>query len=693
MTKGLLRCVIGVLVVVAVVGVPQIDLGIAVRLSAAGAAVSLAVVDALVAHVRVLKRSHITAALTQIPPRRAYTLQQLAGDQRVVARGEAEAFALAITVPSQVRQRVVERLTPSQRTLHQRVTVEGRVPRQVARRLEIRPAVNVPRQLMRVGVPSATAAGERVVSPSGAGEPLPELSIAPGEGSEPADSHALRAIPFPVIVPTKGDLHDNFAVYDGEGHRLQTLTYPEYLRFVAGVLRMLLMQAYATHSGLPAAAMFVEHRALLELMHRGVTTQTGAPLPAQGRGRPSRVFRRTGKVRARPTEGELEEQARIAGLIELGPERLLAKLDTGTHQDNADVRRALDAWPVEDLLASLSNAKSLRLAAELVRKLRDNYAIVAYVPCDAQGRFLVSYEQTIVPRLAAPTSIRMRIKSYLRMLLGARPIDLAITLVNAGSSQSYHTLVSGTDGMYLRSQRIEDPDSVLSQTAENAPTKPYIRFRPRRGQSYAHFYSRFFPPTPAGRTTPRLHVYFLETPPGALFRACIASLSCFVLVWLVGVFASLNGDPGTDAPAFLLVFPAVAAAWLGFEAPKDRLFEGTLVSRLSLVGTTATSIVASGLYMGRTAKATNTSTFLHWINMHLPRGASLLWVTTASWALLTFVALLNAAYTTYMCLVRAWEFGYLSSRPIANGFVQEKVGGDGRLDRPRRMESSTRWVH
>ncbi len=65
---------------------------------------------------------------------------------------------------------------------------------------------------------------------------------------------------------------------------------------------------------------------------------------------------------------------------------------------------------------------------------------------------------------------------------------------------------------------------------------------------------------------------------------------------------SRTPDLGSDAPAFLLVFPGVAASWIGFDAPAHRLFEDSLRARLSLALTALLSVAASGLFILNTAK-------------------------------------------------------------------------------------------
>jgi hypothetical protein len=143
-----------------------------------------------------------------------------------------------------------------------------------------------------------------------------------------------------------------------------------------------------------------------------------------------------------------------------------------------------------------------------------------------------------------------------------------------------------------------------------------------------------------------------------VFRAGIASIAATVLIWLIAFVSSRTPDPGTDVPAFLLVFPAVAAAWLGFDSGGRRLLEGTLASRMSLSLTAMCSIAGSGLFMIFKAK-------LGYLDGRNPFDMSVLGNSSLSWTILTLVSGLNALTITYLYFVRVWEFSTLSSRDDA----------------------------
>jgi hypothetical protein len=293
----------------------------------------------------------------------------------------------------------------------------------------------------------------------------------------------------------------------------------------------------------------------------------------------------------------------------------------------------------------------LRFAAEFVEKLTIHYATVIPVRPSETGRFAVTSTQTIIPRMKLSTR---RVRAFFETALGARPVDVTIPVATAGRCQSYHLRMAGPAGTYLGKQELIGSEHVLATRAHDAPTSPYFRFRRRLGQPYAHFYTRFFPSVETNGAKPEVRLTFLETPPGSIFRAAVTAMATAALIWLVGVLAFPGGQAASDVPAFLLVFPAAAAAWLGIEAPTGRLFEGTLASRLHLLLTAVVSIAASGVFMAFKK--------LPGLHAQLPHHISILGVRQWPWAVLVAVALLDAAVAIYQCGMDVWAFNHLSSR-------------------------------
>jgi hypothetical protein len=516
--------------------------------------------------------------------------------QRVAGRirlsaRQARVFALAILEPAELRQRVAERYIPAQRTLSQEVTVEAQLP---SRLLSLKDDNNHPATIGR----------------------------------------AEASVLFPVLVLPKGALTDNLEVYNSGAARIPLLSYREYLQLTAGILRLFLCLAYGI-SAHDRSSQF--------------------PPPVSGT--------------AEDNVGHLEHRA-LCEIIKRA-------------QANADVKRTRGVSPVTseansvaELLEKLpvDDAKRvyLRLAAALVRKLSLHYALVASTLFDGDGRLFIRYQRTLIPELelspdddeerkpSRPERATRRLKGWLRTLFGARPVNVTVSLDNAWTCQSYHIRVEAPEGLYLARQEFVASKQYIGETdpplrAKNAPTPVHYRFRRRLGQSYAHFYGRFFPTPIEGQRRPNVQLDFFEVPPGSDFRAGIAGLASFGLVWLVGFVMSRTNDPGTDAPAFLLVFPGVAASWLGFDAPAHRLFEGTLAARLSLALTTLISVTASGLFiLNRSGISRFSGT--------LPFRSSILGVDKWSWAALTFIAFFNVIYMIYRWLRQAWLFKHLAER-------------------------------
>ena len=217
--------------------------------------------------------------------------------------------------------------------------------------------------------------------------------------------------------------------------------------------------------------------------------------------------------------------------------------------------------------------------------------------------------------------------------------------------------MTGTDGLFLIEQQAINMKKTERMHAIDGPTIPYLRFRKRLGQAHAHFYARYFPEQPEEGEQPMVRFRYAEMPPGSIFSAVVASLAGFLLIWIIGAVNSVVTDPGTDAPAFLLAFPAIAAAWLGFEAPTRRLLEGTLAARVSLSLTAIQSIAATALFMLHKGLSDQIE---RW--PHLPAGMSLLGVSDIAWLALLVVALINCSFMVYRYAVAVHEYSLFSSR-------------------------------
>ncbi|MEV4711366.1 hypothetical protein [Micromonospora sp. NPDC049374] len=574
--------------------------------------------------------SHRETYIWDLPDHQVNILRRSAGQALAASRqSEADAerariFTSAIIFPANVRQRLTERYEPGQRTLIQQVSIDVQLHPRVVMKL-LHPGLkngqndrNIP--LQRFGEASPKANEQE------------HWGQASGPGSQ---DHSM--ILFPILVPRKGELVDNLHVRAADGSELPVLSYRQYLQLVARSLRTLLDIAYSgdISEQSRSEAFEAEQLALRAIM------------------------RRTKKEAIDPSSTEVNrDQSGVNAL------RNLAKKKNG---------------------ATVQNHAAISLAVELVNKLSSHYAVVAAIPCPPEGKFVISYERMMTPSLAlAPISdgILSWLKARARLLLGSRPVDFTVTLDNACTTQSYHLFIDAQDGVFVGVQESDDLVAYLNahwrskqQKAEEdhvlePSPPPYYRFRRRAGQRYAHFYARFFPAPMSGlakgEKIPEVRFRFYEVPPGSVFRAVITATAAALLIWLIGFVTSRKPDPGTDVPAFLLVFPAVAAAWLGFDGQPRRLIEGTLAARISLVATVLCSIAACGLFMIFKAG-------LPYLQWELPVGLSILGITSTAWGLLCLTSLANASTVIYAYLARTWEFMHLSNRPDSFGGAKENI--------------------
>lgn len=452
---------------------------------------------------------------------------------------------------------------------------------------------------------------------------------------------------LPLLVIPKGSFNDNLETYGRDGEKIPVLSYREYLQVVAKLLRIFLCLAY------------------------GVTSEEGW----------RQVVSRAGGKPLEENVSHLEHQA-LREIIKRAPANITVKKVLGISpvSPEADaIARHIEALEVPD-----EGAVYLNLTGALIRKLSLHYALVASMVSDQNGRLLVTYRRTLIPELdLAPRANEMlrrqddrlstrvvnrlmQARAWLAILFGARPISVTVFLDNSWTCKSYHVRVDAPEGLYLSSQKLIASRKYLQTMAKDAPTPPHYRFRRRLGQSYAHFYGRFFPSPLRGERRPKLRLEFYEIPPGSVFRATVASGASLVLVWLVGFVMSRTRSTGTDAPAFLLVFPGLVASWLGFDAPSGRLFEGTLAARLSLILTTVISVSASGLFVMNTSGLSlfygSLPTGTHAFGGPPNAGFSVLGITKWSWAVLVVIALVNTIYMTYRWLCISWRFKHFSER-------------------------------
>lgn len=237
--------------------------------------------------------------------------------------------------------------------------------------------------------------------------------------------------------------------------------------------------------------------------------------------------------------------------------------------------------------------------------------------------------------------------------MAPRPVELLIDIENARTCQSYHLEVTNTDGLYLLDQTAVDFGDTEKAHATAAPTPPHLRFRERLGQPHAHFYARYFPEVPVANERPRVRFRYEEVPPGSLFRATVAAVTGFFVVWVAGLIASSGSKPDATAVVVLLLVPSIAAGWLGFAIQHRRLLEGTLASRAILGVTAAASLISAALYLvGDGSSAWG----------RLPYDASILGVSDVLWAVIVMAQAITAGFATYRYGLRVMQFSYYAAR-------------------------------
>lgn len=409
----------------------------------------------------------------------------------------------------------------------------------------------------------------------------------------------------------KGVLYDNLMVQDANGNVLPSLSHREYRLLAAMTLRSLFRAAFPPHSRIPEAALVAERAGLVEILR-------------------------------------------------------FARAEGG---DEQPAPRSDSATELRDLLESIVELEGdrtfLMLAAELVWQLSQSYALVAVVPGRANngGRFIMRYNRTLVPnlRIAARWGLRGT-KDRLRMLLGARPVFLAVNARNAGTCQSYHLLITAPPELYVGDFDIRPVVAAAEENKkdEDRRTEPYWRVRGRRGQHYFHLYTRAL-------RVPKLNpllvsVKFFEVPPGSLARAGAAAIATFIATAAVAFAVSRAGDLQDidgQLAVFLLAAPGIAAAWLGFEARPGVLLDGTLASRVSTAFTFLLAIAGSVVLLLNRAEVYP----LHQVRLFV----GLTW--DLSWTLIAACASVNMMITCYMWWQRTTHYQRIAIRSTDDSSV------------------------
>jgi hypothetical protein len=323
-----------------------------------------------------------------------------------------------------------------------------------------------------------------------------------------------------------------------------------------------------------------------------------------------------------------------------------------------------------------------------------SYPIVAVVPFAlvTANRLLLRYERCIIP-----ASQHKGLRGEVRLGLGIRPNEVALSPVLALTASSYHLLVNCPSDKYVLKQalrckhceslvnrqwrgkspnarddeKVRDPKVKCCHTTQFADGDDscHYRLRRRRGQSYVHLYMRGY-----AHAEPmyglQLFVQLKEVPPGSRGQAVVTAVATTVLIGTVGHLMSHETAVSTsDLPALALSLPAVAASWFGFAADGSELTGSSLLARLSLISSGALSVAAIVIYLarlggivtgpGKSGAVIQPAASIGHHGIHV----AFLGVTDVPWLVLLALSSVNLAYIAWRFALKVSVYSAMLSKP------------------------------
>jgi hypothetical protein len=448
----------------------------------------------------------------------------------------------------------------------------------------------------------------------------------------PASALDAKYLYLPVLMPIKGELLDNFRLYDASGKSVANLSYEETTRLAAVGLTYLL----------------------------------------------------SGSESANGDEADRAEAVAVDQIVLLGPVARRGRIDISEAQQEVDER-------INALRTTVSDSTRERLRAYL-KLLSVTYPIVIVISPEAMiaGRLLITYELTLIPRAE-----RKGWEGRFRLALGLRPYQLAMPVNLAFTAQSYHLRISGPGDKYVmrqylccrhcgklvrRNWRSQDAGAKSETPSQNCrhtvlsgnqtTGKRHFRLRQRRGQSYVHLYMRGYASDDAPRDLQFL-ARFREVPPGSLANAAATALITTLLIAVAGYLSThVRGSAYSDIPALILALPVAAASWMGINEDAGKLVGSSLLARLSLIVSGLLSIAAIVIYLALTPKdpAKDHTGSHSRSNVH---PFEILGIHHTGWNTLVILSLLNFAYVAFRFAVRVTYYNYLRSKP---GHMEAEYG-------------------
>jgi hypothetical protein len=496
----------------------------------------------------------------RVPPEPAYQpdIEWLAQLQEVITaptyahHGALVAFIELVTNPADFRSRVAETIDLEGRGIHQRVSVEFVLP---------------------------------------------------------VDDIDSKHFFLPVLTPIKGDLVDNFRLFDGNGGSLTNLSYQESMELAAVGLRVLLTAA-------------------TKKQYREWSTRT---LSA--------------------------ELIMLELIARRGPSDIKAV--------KATIKHALK------LLERKASRDAKELITTYLVSLSVSYPIVAVVPKNlvVLNRVLLRYEQTIIPSSqTAGLSGKFRIGIGVRPSQVTIPVDLAMTAASYhlrinGPPEKYvaEQILRCTDcrTRLRRPASNNEQDSCLHARGNGDPGDSHFHLRGRFGQSFAHLYMRGYASQAYKGLRLEILVRFNETPPGSRAAAAATAVTAAIFIWVIGHLTSHSDViSNSDLPAILLALPAVAASWFGLAAGSEALVGSSLHARLSFIFSGVLSVASVVIYLLQDASSKATVSRV----LTTPGRVEFAGITNPEWIGLLTAAFLSLAYITWHLLAHIRSYMQLIRR-------------------------------